>query len=538
MEQGRFRKSLNLLDMTLLGLGAIIGSGWLYGALFGAMDAGGEAWLAWVIGAIAVMLIGLVYAELGSAWPRSGGIIRYPQYSHGSLVGFFMGFASLLAYSSVAGIEAQAARQYASHYIPALTVANSSNYTALGLLAEIIFLLIFFLLNYWGVHIFGKTNTVWTAIKFIVPTLTMILLFTHFHGSNFAVHGAKPGGIHGVFTAVSGAGIAFAFLGFRQAVDFAGEAKNPQKNVPMAIILSIAIGAVLYILLQVGFLGAVPSKYLAGGWSSLPADWANGPYAQLAGLIGLQWLALLLFADAVISPAGTGNIYLGSTTRVLFAWTKNGYFYSLFKRLNPRTGIPRPALWLSFILSIVWILPNNFHSWQGLVGAITSATVLTYIFGPVTALSLRRTAKDARRPFRLGGMGIIAPLAFIAGSWIVYWSGWGVDKIIISMTLGSLVLYFAFMDRDDKSRAHLRRDWKSGIWVIVYYIFLGVMSRIGSYGPMKNPIVTGPWLDTGIVAIGAIIFFYWGVASALKEPDFSTDDETDTEGLEPAVNRA
>lgn len=538
MQQGKFRKSLSVLDLTFLGLGAIIGSGWLYGSLYASEDAGGDAWMAWVFGAIAVMLIGLVYAELGSTWPRAGGIIRYPQYSHGSLVGFFMGFASLLAYSSVAGIEAQAARQYAAYYLPFLTVKNSGNYTGWGLIAEILFLLIFFLLNYWGVHIFGKTNTIWTAIKFIVPTLAMILLFTHFHASNFSIHGSNPGGAKGVFAAVSGAGIAFAFLGFRQAIDFAGEAKNPQKAVPIAVILAITVGAALYVLLQIAFIGAVPASFLAHGWAKLPVGWSNGPFAQVAKLIGLNWLAYLLLADAVISPAGTGNIYLGSTTRVLFAWTKNGYFYSLFNRVSPKTGIPRPALWLSFILAIVWILPNNFHSWQGLVGAITSATVLTYIFGPVTAASLRRTAKDIKRPFRLGGMGIIAPLAFIAGSWIVYWSGWTVDSIIISLTLGSLVLYFAFMDRNDQTRAQLKRDWKSGIWVIVYYIFLGVMSRIGSFGPMKHPLINGPWIDTLVIAIGALVFYYWGVASALKVPDFSSDDETDTAGLEVAAAKA
>ncbi|MDP9727556.1 APC family permease [Alicyclobacillus tolerans] len=525
--QGKLKKALTLADLTFLGLGAIIGSGWLFASQSGAQLAGSEAWIAWVFGAIAVMFIGLVYAELGAALPRTGGIIRYPEYTHGSLVGYIMGFASLLAYSSVAGIEAQAVRQYATYYLPGLSVKGSNNYTLAGLILEIAFLVLFFLLNYWSVQVFGKINSIVTALKFILPLLTLIILLFNMHPASFAAGGASPGGVKGIFSAVSTAGIVFAFLGFRQAIDFAGEAKNPQRNVPLAIILAISLGAIIYILLQVSFVGAMPAADLTKGWAAVNF---NSPFANLAMTLGFGWLASLLFIDAVISPAGTGNIYLSSTARVLFAWSRNGYFYSIFGKLNKKTGLPRPALWLSFILSIVWILPGNFHSWQGLVGAVTSATVLTYVFGPVSAAAMRRAAPELKRPFRLGGMSIIAPLAFIAGSWIVYWTGWTVDKLLISMTIGSLVLYLAFMDKGPDSITRLKRDWKSGIWVIVYYLFLGVMSYIGSFGPLKKPIIPGPWWDSIVVGVGSLVFYYWGVASRLRVPDFSTDKEAEEIG--------
>ncbi len=140
---------------------------------------------------------------------------------------------------------------------------------------------------------------------------------------------------------------------------------------------------------------------------------------------------------------------------------------------------------------------------------------------------MRKSMPDKERPFRLGGMGIVAPLAFVAGTWIVYWTGWTIDSMLIGMVLGSLVLYFAFMDKSAESIARLKRDWKSGVWVIVYYLFIGVMTRIGSFGPMKHPLIPGPWWDSLVVAIGALVFYYWGVASRLKEPDFATDDEAD-----------
>lgn len=521
-QQGGFKKRLGLLDLTFLGLGAIIGSGWLFASRTGATMAGSDAWIAWVLGAIAVMLIGLVYAELGGALPRAGGIIRYPEYSHGSLLGYVMGFASLLAYSSVAGIEVEAVRGYATYWAPGLTNASGGP-TASGWVLQLGLLVIFFLLNYWSVNVFGKVNSVVTAIKFIVPALALIILLTQFHVHNLSVAGASPGGFHGVANAISTAGIVFAFLGFRQAIDFAGEAKNPQRDVPRAVILSIVIGAIVYILLQIAFLGAVPASSLTNGWANI--GFAKSPFADLAKALGMIWLANILLVDAVISPAGTGNIYLSSTSRVVFAWAKNGVFYSIFQKVDPRTGVPRSALWLTFILSAIWIMPLHFQAWNGLVGAVTSATVMTYIFGPVSAAALRRTGANLHRPFRLPGMGIIAPLAFVAASCIVYWSGWSIDELLIGLILGSLILYFAFMDKTPETRARLGTDLKAGGWVIVYYLFIGVLSKYGTFG--GSGAIKAPW-DTIIVAVGGLVCYYWGVASALPQPRIDSDDVEET----------
>jgi len=535
MEQGKFRKALGLWDLTFLGLGAIIGSGWLFAASTAAQDAGGIAWTGWVFAAVATLLIGLVYAELGAAWPRSGGVVRYPEFSHGSLAGFMNGFAYLLATSSVAGIEASAVRQYATYYIPALTVpGNSNDYTAWGLVVEIGFLVLFFVINYWSVNIFGKINSLITALKFITPTLTILLLLTRFHAQNFHIGGASPGGLTGVLISMPAAGIVFSLLGFRQPIEFAGEAKNPQRNVPLAIVLALAMGSLIYILLQLVFIGAVPASQLHHGWAAINF---TSPFANIAILLGLGWLATLLFADAVLSPAGTGNIYLSSTARMSYAWAKNGYFYSIFGRVDPKTGIPRPALLLALILAILWILPGNFHSWAGLVNAVTSATVLTYVLGPVSLASLRSTAPNQPRPFRLSGYQIIAPLAFVAGTWIVFWSGWATVSILVALTLGSLILYFAFMDKTPESQARLKRDWKAGVWLIVYYLVMAIMSYIGGgFGsPMKHPLISGPVTDSVVVAILALIFYYWGVASRLPQANILGAPEEVTEDLQNAL---
>lgn len=522
--QGGFKKSLNLLDLTFLGLGSIIGSGWLFAAANASKFAGTNAWISWLIGAIAFILIGLVYAELGSMMPRSGGFVRYPQYTHGTLVGYLIGFIAMLAYSSVAGIEVEAVRGYAATWWTALGTADAGP-TFLGYVFEIALLVIFLLLNYWSVNVFGKFNTVITTIKFLVPILTVVVLFTHFHPSNMSVGGANPGGVSGIFKAVSLSGIAFAFLGFRQAVDFGSESRRPQRDIPLAIIFSILLGTIMYLLLQFAFIGAVPADALSHGWSKL--TFIEAPYADLAKSLGLVWLMNIIFVDAVISPSGTGNIYLSGTTRVLFAWAKTGLFYSWFRKVDARTGIPRGALWLSLILSIIWILPAHLNFWQGLVGNVTSATVLTYMIGPISLAALRKTAPDMHRPFRLKALGFLSPLAFIAASLIIFWSGWTTNLEILGITLVSIVLYFAFMDKEGL-RSRLRSDWKSGCWLVVYFIFMLIISRLGNYQLPEGakPIIASPW-DSLIVAVGALIFYYWGVNSAMKKPEIDEDDESD-----------
>ncbi|QQE77420.1 APC family permease [Alicyclobacillus sp. SO9] len=522
-ENGGLKQKLNLLDLTFLGLGAIIGSGWLFGSLNGAIIAGPSAWIAWIIGAVAVLLIGLVYAELGGALPRAGGIIRYPEYSHGPMVGYLMGFAALIAYSSVAGIEAEAMRGYAQSWWPALGTASGS-VTVTGWFVQLLLLAVFFFLNYWSVNVFGKVNSIVTAFKFVVPILVLVILLGHMHGVNFSSHGFAPHGFTGVESAVSTAGIVFAFLGFRQAVDFAGEAKNPQRNVPLAIIMAITIAAVLYVLLQIAFVGAIPGQDLASGWTKGLRVTFKAPYADLATALGVMWLATLTKIDAVISPSGTGNIYLASTSRVIYAWAKTGTFFKLFAKVNKKTGVPRASLWLTFILSVFWTLP--FPTWNKLVGVISSATVMTYIIGPISASALRSTASDLKRPFKLGGIRIIAPLAFIVSSLIIYWTGWKVDSWLIGLQVVVWLVYLLLQTKMPKDKYSIRQQLSASWWLIAYYVLMFFVSLLGSKSFDGLNVLSTPWDQIAVVVI-AIVCYYWGVASAVRVPHYQESPESD-----------
>ncbi|MBT0726898.1 APC family permease [Rosenbergiella australiborealis] len=510
MAKGELKKRLSLVDLSLLGIGSMIGSGWLYAALNSSGYAGGNTGWAWTLGAIIVLLIGLVSAELSAAIPRAGGFVRYPNYSHGNVVGFVIGVSSLLAYTSTAGVEVEAVRQYALYWWPALGHTDGSP-TTMGFAVQIGLLVMFFLLNYWSVSVFGRVNTIITTFKFIVPIITIVTLLLYFNSANLQVPPAPPGGAHGVFTSLTGAGIVFAYLGFRQAVDFASEAKNPQRNVPIAIGIAIAVSFVIYIALQYAFMGAVPSDVLsAHGWAGLKAIFQS-PYADLARSLGLMWLINLILVDAVISPAGTGNIYLASAARVLFALARNGHLWKSAGHVDEKSGVPRGALWLALILSIAWTLPSEFQVWGGLIGAVTSATVFTYMPGPVTLAAFRTHLPDLQRPFRLPIAGLLSPLSFVASTLLIYWSGWTVNEILIPIFIVAWVGY-AVLGRNNPTH---KQDIACSWWLLAYYIAMLIISKLGTFDGLN--ILSSP-LDMILVAVVGLVCYYWGAKTSIAKP--------------------
>jgi amino acid transporter len=261
------RRSLNKWELLFLSVGGVIGSGWLFGALYTAAYAGGAGILSWVIAGILVMFVGLAYGELGAAIPKSGGIVRYPHYTHGGVTGCIITWAYFLSAASVPAIEATATITYLSALVPGLIYPNGV-LTPLGILSAYIILILFFLLQYAGVGILGKVTHGVGWWKLIVPALTVLFLIAfYFHPANFTMGGGffpsasmNASGFSGfapVLYAIPTTGVIFSYLGFRQAVEYGGEGKNPQKDIPFAVIGALVIGLILYTLLQVAFTGAI-----------------------------------------------------------------------------------------------------------------------------------------------------------------------------------------------------------------------------------------------------------------------------------------
>ncbi len=444
--QGGMTRGISPTALLLTGLGSIIGSGWLFGAWKAAKIAGPAAILAWLIGAVVITAIALAYAELGAMFPESGGMVRYARYSHGSLVGFVSAWANWIAIVSVIPVEAEASIQYMSTWpypwAHALYVQDSL--TTTGLLLSALLVIVYFLLNYWGVRVFARANSLITIFKFLIPALTVAgLVWAGFHPQNFTAAtsgGFAPAGLAAVLTAVATSGIVFSFNGFQSPVNLAGEARDPGRSIPFAVVGSILLATVIYLLLQVAFIGAVPPASVAsgtGGWAGLNFQ---SPFAELAIALNLNWLAFVLYIDAFVSPSGTGTTYMATTTRMIYAMERNGTLPSVFGRVHPLYHVPRPAMW--FNLGVAFVFLFFFRGWSSLAAVISVATVISYLTGPISAMSLRRTAPDLDRPLRVRGLQVLAPFAFVCASLVLYWARWPLTGQIILLMVVALPVYF------------------------------------------------------------------------------------------------
>lgn len=507
------RKDVNKLSLLFTGVGAIIGSGWLFGALYAAQIAGPAAILSWIVGAIMVMVIGFVYAELSVMFPVVGGIIRFPHYSFGSFASFSSGWVSWLAAAAVTPIEVLATLQYTDPYVPWLMnqVEGEWIVTGPGLIVAIALMALYSTINVLGVHLFAKLNNALVWWKLAVIALVIVVFFAvSFNPGNLTDFGGfAPTGFGSVFAAIPAAGIAFSYLGFRNGVEFAGETDNPQRNVPFALIGSIVITAVIYVLLQIAFITGLPQELLGQGWANISFEESAGPLAALSLTFGLIWMAWLLRIDAIISPADTGLIYAGVTTRLSYANARNDNAPQALTKLNNR-GVPYISILLMFVVGCFMFLP--FPGWAQFIGFITSAFAVSFAPGALVVGALRRQIPDQERPFRLPGGDTIPILAFIFASLLVFWSTWSINE---KMFIGFLVGYVVYVIYHLTTKHNTPPiDFKSGSWFPIWLVGLMIASYFGD-------IVPGSETDPGLIlqggdgplglALGAVVIAVWSV---------------------------
>jgi amino acid transporter len=279
-----------------------------------------------------------------------------------------------------------------------------------------------------------------------------------------------------MFTAISTSGITFSYLGFRQAIELAGESNDPKRNVPFAVIGSVVICMVVYVLLQVAFIAALSGGDLAHGWSKLSFTNDFGPLAAVSTAIGLGWLATILYIDAVVSPGDTGLIYSAVTARLGYTMARNGNAPQAIGKLSTR-GVPWVSLIITFVVAAIMLLP--FPSWQQLVGLVTSATVMSFASGPLAHAALRRELPEQERPFRLWGGDLIPLLAFYSANMIIYWTGWKTNWKFFVIIVFGYVLMAIFAAT---GQLKYRMDWKAGAsWVLPWLAGIALISYLGDY---------------------------------------------------------
>ncbi|WP_158243116.1 APC family permease [Acidimangrovimonas sediminis] len=473
--EAHLRKDAGPIGLMFASVSAMIGSGWLFASLHAAKIAGPNAIWSWVVGAIAVLLLALVFSEITTMMPKSGALVHMSYVSHGTMVGRVWGWLLFFAYASVAPVEVEAVLTYANNYLPGLVDPQSGVLTSTGFIWALIILAIFVGLNFMVVKYVLMVNTAATWWKIAIPLITVLVLVSlSFHGSNFT-ETKGDGGFAAIFEAVPAAGVIFSLLGFRQAIDMAGETANPSRNIPVAVIGSVFLSTVVYILLQIAFIGALDPKDIAGGWSTLHFAGAMGPLAAISVTVGAAWWATILYADAIISPGATGFIYSTATSRVAMAGGEMKSLPPILAKINGN-GVPVVALIVTYVVGVIFFFP--FPAWQKLVEIISSLTVLTYGIGAVVLLHLRRTSPDATRPFFLKGAWIIAPLSFIVSTWIIQWTGLDKTSYLFGAILILFVIYVIYYYATGKQHQQ-PFGWETGWWLIPYFAGLWLLSYFG-----------------------------------------------------------
>lgn len=271
-------------------------------------------------------MIALCLGKVVSLYPVRGATTRSSAISHNNIFAMPFAFANWFGIVVVISSEALATTQYLGG-VPSMDwLMESGKLTVVGTAFALFILVVYLFINFYGVKFLAKVNNGITVFKMVVPIL-IVIIFTIYAFSHSADHVSMfdadiPGntqfGFNSALTAIVGGGLIYTFNGFQTVVSYASEVKNPGRNVPLAIFIALVLVLCLYLGLQYAFMQAVPHDYLVekGGWAGLDFE---SPLLQLATMLGLGYISMLLIVDSIVSPSATGYIYLGASSRMLYA---------------------------------------------------------------------------------------------------------------------------------------------------------------------------------------------------------------------------
>lgn len=521
------KRVVDWLSLLFVSVGAMIGSGWMLGPFYAVKIAGAVSVFSWVVGGLLVMVIALVFAELSAMMPVTGGIARYPQFSHGGFVSFVMTWIAWVAYILLPPVEVLALLKYSANFYPQLITTSADgagSLSAYGIIAAIFLLTLMSYINILGIRFATVFNKYLVYLKLVVPIIVgLIFLNTEFHYENLNRINdfSLTENIKNLFKSLPLAGVIFSYFGFRLSVELGGEAENPQKTLPLSLVGSIFICMVLYSLVQLAFIVSMPPELVKNGWlsfsfaeSSVSQGSDTGPFVALANILGLTFLVKLIFINAVAAPFGSALMVVTTNARLDYAMSINGYFPKFLRQLN-KNGVPVAALLLNLVLGLFLLAP--FPGWQQMVSLIIAALVVSHAIAPISLYTLRKQVPHLKRPFVLPYYGFLCRLVFVFLTLIAYWTGWDVlSKMYSAVAVGLVYLYSyrQFFNSDTMPFLNFARS----AWLWCYLLGLALISYLGdtSFGG-QGYLYFG--LDLAVLFIFSLSIFEWSVREALSSDD-------------------
>ncbi|QKV91565.1 amino acid permease [Streptomyces sp. NA02950] len=433
---GSLRRSLGMWQLTMISIGATLGTG-IFVVLGEAVpDAGPAVVVSFVIAGLTALFSALSYAELAGTIPVSGSSYSYAYATMGELIAWVCGWCLILEYGVSVAAVAVGWGEYLNELldgtlgitIPDALSAPPGDGGIFNLPALLVVLLAMaFLLG--GAKESARANTVMVGVKIAALILFCAVAFTGIRAGNYTPF--MPLGMAGVSAA--GATLFFSYIGFDAASTAGEEAKNPQRDLPRAIMLSLVIVTALYCVVAAVAVGALPWKQF------------DGSEAALSGIMekvtGQSFWGVLLAAGAVVAIASVVLTVLYGQTRILFAMSRDGLVPKVFSTVHARTGVPRAN---TVIVSLFCGVLAAAIPLGQLADATSIGTLFAFGLVNIAVIVLRRTRPTMERTFRVP----LSPLFPLIGLGLCLWMMGSLEVVTwvvfgVWMAVG-LVLYFGY----------------------------------------------------------------------------------------------
>lgn len=503
----------------MLATGAILGPAVGFTPISVLAAAGPSGIISWVIAFLLILALAMSYAELGTMWPRAGGIAYYPARSSGAVVGVLNGWGSFIGYALTVPSVVVAFTQYLDYWVPGLYTGSRLTWRGIGVTLGV--LIIIAIINTPRIKYVGQINNVLTVITIIGILIMVIALLTQFHSVNFTEFGGfTPFGSSGLFVAISAT--IFGFAGFRQPIDYAEEVREPGRTIPLAIGLTLVIVMIIFFLESLAFNGAIDWGEIGleqGNWGGL--DSLAYPAVSISNGVGLTAIGVISVITILIATFKDGYIYYGGGSRV-------GHTLARYDRYLPtafsRMGLQGHPIWANLLVLIVAaIYIVLLPAFSSLFPLVASALLLSYAPGPLAMAIFRHKNPDEPRPFRLPAAKVLTPWAFVVSSIMIFWSGWESVRILIPSVIVGLLLLFIYQ----RHRKITVEDVKYGVWLPIFLGFIVLISYLGSDNFGGSGVIPFPW-DTVVFAVVSLIFFYTGYYSGIRYTGTAVFEDEDT----------
>ncbi|AJK48003.1 amino acid permease [Burkholderia plantarii] len=443
-QRAGLKKALGALDLTFLGIGAIIGTGIFVLTGTGAVQAGPALMVSFIVAAIACGLSALAYAEFASTIPVAGSIYTYSYATLGELVAWIIGWDLMLEYSLAASAVSVGWSGYLQSLLKGFGVVLPTVLTAapgsvpgvttfFDLPAFAVMLAITTLLSV-GIRESTRVNNIMVFIKIAVVLLVIAVGVFHVTPANWTPF--MPHGWPGVFGAA--AVMFFAFIGFDAVSSAAEEVKNPKRDLPVGIIASLGVCAVLYVTVAAVATGIVPSAQYAG---------ITHPISYALQVAGQTWVAGFIDLGAVLGMLTVILVMTYGQTRITYAMSRDGLLPAVLSRVHPRFQTPFIATWIIGLLCalIAALIPLNV-----LAELINIGTLAAFAMVSIAVIVLRRTRPDLPRAFRCPGVPVVPILAVASCLFLMLNLSAVTWKAFIIWLVIGLVVYFAYSRRHAK----------------------------------------------------------------------------------------